>query len=141
MAAGLTVLALPTSLGDSFARPEICDPEGMVSAPFLSFSQQRCLSSLTLYRSQFVFLTLHIIRVAVCIPIDIYLGLSPHRNARARRDGAQGQLERERNRLVGNLILDRKLSRLSDLFGFIHVVLFVVGSEYLFPTSSGISKL
>lgn len=32
VAAGITVLSLPTSLGDSFARPEVCDPEGMVSS-------------------------------------------------------------------------------------------------------------
>lgn len=76
----------------------------------------------------FVFLTLHIVRVALCLPIDFYLGLSPHHTPRARRAGAEGQLRREQNRALGSLALDRKLSRLGDLLGFCHVVLFIVGN-------------
>lgn len=102
---GIVVLALPTSLGDSFSFPETCDPEGM-----------------------FVYLVLHISRVACSVPIDLYLGLSPHRSPRARRRGADGLAERERNRRVGSLRLDRKLGRLGDLLGFCHVVLFIVGN-------------
>lgn len=105
VAAGIAVLSLPTSLGNSRSTPEECDPEGM-----------------------FVFLVLHITRVVCSIPIDFYLGLSPHRSTRARRPGAQGLAERERSRRLGSLQLDRKLGRLGDLLGFCHVVLFIVGN-------------
>jgi hypothetical protein len=102
---GIAILSLPSSLGDSFSTPETCNPEGM-----------------------FVYLTLHIIRVFFSVPIDIYLGLSPHRTPRSRRVGADGLLERERTRAVGSLALDRKLSRFSDLLSFCHVVIFIVGN-------------
>ncbi|UZJ54785.1 hypothetical protein CBS101457_004105 [Exobasidium rhododendri] len=103
--AGVTILALPASMGDSMSTPERCAPEGM-----------------------FVYLTLHTIRVFFSIPIDVYLGLSPHRTPRSRRAGADGLLDRERTRTVGSLTLDRKLSRFNDLLGFCHVVLFIVGN-------------
>ena len=105
----IAILSLPTSLGDSLSAMggnDLCNPEPM-----------------------FVWLLLHTLRVAVNLPIDIYLGLSPHRTGRARRPNAQGLLERESNRAVGSLHLDRKLGKLGDLLGFVHVVLFIVGSE------------
>lgn len=108
---GIVVLSLPSSLGPSFSTPNTCDPEGM-----------------------FVFLTLHTIRVFFSVPIDFYLGLSPHRTPSARRIGSEGQLERERNRMIGSLTLDRKMSRFSDLLGLCQVVLFIVGN-YIVWTS------
>ncbi|PWN36407.1 uncharacterized protein FA14DRAFT_161136 [Meira miltonrushii] len=102
---GIVVLALPSSLGNSFSFPEECDPEGM-----------------------FVYLTLHCARVLCSVPVDLYLGLSPHRSPRARRNGADGLLERERNRRVGSLGLDRKMGKFGDLLGFCHIVLFIVGN-------------
>lgn len=103
--AGIVVLALPSSLGNSFSFPEECDPEGM-----------------------FVYLTLHCARVLCSLPVDLYLGLSPHRSPRARREGADGLSERERNRRVGSLRLDRKMGKFGDLLGFCHIVLFIVGN-------------
>lgn len=102
---GIAILALPSSLGNSFSFPEECDPEGM-----------------------FVYLTLHCARVLCSLPVDLYLGLSPHRSPRARRVGADGLLERERNRRVGSLGLDRKMGKFGDLLGFCHIVLFIVGN-------------
>lgn len=108
---GIVILSLPTSLGTSFSTPNTCDPEGL-----------------------FVFLTLHTIRVFFSIPIDFYLGLSPHRTPSARRIGSEGQSERERNRMIGSLTLDRKMNRFSDLLGLCQVVLFIVGN-YIVWTS------
>lgn len=76
----------------------------------------------------FVFLALHSVRVLASIPVDFYLGLSPHRSTRARRPGAEGLIDRERNRRIGSLARDRKVGRISDLMGFCHVVLFIVGN-------------
>lgn len=102
----IVILCFPTSLGNSIGRNGmICDPEPI-----------------------FVFLALHTVRVAASIPVDLYLGLSPHRSARQRRPGAAGQLERERRRAFGSLELDRKASKIADLLGFVHVVLFAVGN-------------
>lgn len=109
----IVILSLPTSLGNSPGKhynldtgegPE-CDPEPI-----------------------FVFLALHTVRVAATMPLDFYLGLSPHRSARQRRPGAPGQAERERSRRMGSLELDRKTSRLADLLGFLHIVVFAVGN-------------
>lgn len=103
----IAILALPTSLGNSRAREsdEVCDPEPI-----------------------FVFLALHTVRVAASLPLDLYLSLSPHRNARQRRLGSSGFADRERRRQFGSIPLDRKASRLADLLGFCHVVLFAVGN-------------
>jgi hypothetical protein len=102
---GIVVLSLPSSTGISGVESDTCNPKGL-----------------------FVYLILHIIRVGFSIPIDIYLGLSPHRTPSARRVGSEGQSERERSRMVGSLPLDRKLSRWSDLLGLCHCVLFIVGN-------------
>jgi hypothetical protein len=102
---GIVILSLPGSKGDSALTTDTCNPQGM-----------------------FVYLTLHIIRAGFSIPVDFYLGLSPHRTPSARRAGSEGQSDRERNRTVGSLALDRKLSRVSDLLGLCHVVLFIVGN-------------
>ena len=116
LAAGVVVLSLPSSLGDSYSTPETCDPEGM-----------------------FVYLALHVARVFCSIPIDVYLGLSPHQTPRSRRAGAEGLMDRERNRTVGSLALDRKLGRFSDLLGLCHIVLFIVGN-YIVWTSVECSR-
>lgn len=103
---GIVVLSLPTSLGNSPGRAgSECDPEPI-----------------------FVYLALHVVRVAASLPTELYLAVSPHRNTRQRRPTSAGFLERERRRQFGNLDLDRKASRISDLLGFCHVVLFAVGN-------------
>lgn len=102
---GIVVLSLPGSKGDGPSTVDTCNSQGM-----------------------FVYLTLHIIRAGFSIPVDFYLGLSPHRTPSARRIGSEGQMDRERNRTIGSLTLDRKLSRVSDLLGLCHVVLFIVGN-------------
>ncbi|CAO1628101.1 unnamed protein product [Sympodiomycopsis kandeliae] len=102
----IAVLALPTSLGNSAARDRSeCDPEPI-----------------------FVYLALHVVRVAASLPTDLYLSLSPHRSARERRLGSSGFAQRERRRQFGSIQLDRKASRFGDLLGFCHVILFAIGN-------------
>lgn len=103
----IVILSLPTSLGNSVGKSLLaeCDPEPI-----------------------FVFLALHTVRVVANIPLDVYLGLSPHRSSRQRRPGASGQAERERRRTFGSLDLDRKAAKLADLLGFLHIVIFAVGN-------------
>ncbi|PWN42080.1 hypothetical protein IE81DRAFT_366964 [Ceraceosorus guamensis] len=104
---GIVVACLPDSLGDSLRAPgSLCDPESM-----------------------YVFLLLHTFRVLFCIPIDLYLGLSPHRTPAARRNrSAEARAQREANRTFGNLALDAKASRLSDLLGLSHIGIWLYGN-------------
>ena len=103
----IVILALPTSLGNSAGREPgtVCDPEPI-----------------------FVYLALHILRVAVSIPTDLYLCLSPHRSSRQRRFGSNGFEERERQRRIGSYALDTRLGRVQDLLNFIHLVIFALGN-------------
>lgn len=111
----LIILALPSSLGNSPSGGDIdgtppvagsqCDPEPI-----------------------FIYLVLHVTRLVVLLPLDIYLTLSPHGNARQRRPGARNFAERERNRTFGSLERDRKVAQLVDLLSLGYCVLFVVGN-------------
>ncbi|KDN47327.1 hypothetical protein K437DRAFT_223154 [Tilletiaria anomala UBC 951] len=124
VAVSIVILALPTSLGDSFAADRsginggagggdpTCDPEPL-----------------------FAWLFLHMLRVTVALPLDVYLGLSPHRTSRARRPNAQGLEERERARTFGSLLLDRKISKISDLINIVHLVLFIVGNHIVYSNT------
>ena len=77
----------------------------------------------------FVFILLHTLRVLASLPLDMYLSLSPHRTPQARRQRSpEARAERERNRRVGTEQMDAKAARLSDLLGFVHCILFVVGN-------------
>ena len=121
--ATIVILSLPASLGDSPAAPGTgdstsCDPEPM-----------------------FVWLVLHALRVALAAPLDLYLGLSPHRTSRARRPAAQGLAEREQARALGSLTLDRKMGRISDLIGLAQVALFIAGNYIVFSNVSSPLKL
>ncbi|KAE8243718.1 hypothetical protein A4X13_0g6979, partial [Tilletia indica] len=113
VAVGITIASLPSSHHDSIASDNsICQPSAML-----------------------VFLSLHIVRVAINLPADLYLSMSPHRSNRARRPGAVGLEAREQTRTIGNIFLDRRIARFSDFLAFGHVVLFIVGNYTLYSSS------
>ncbi|KAK0554125.1 hypothetical protein OC846_002214 [Tilletia horrida] len=124
LAVGLTIVSLNSSHGDSAGAGY--DP----FKPFQDPSQPICRPSAML-----VFLSLHITRVAINLPVDLYLSLSPHRSNRARRPGAEGLQARERTRAIGSLMLDRRIAKVSDFLALAHVVLFIVGNYTLYSSS------
>ena len=87
----------------------------------------------------FIYLLLHIIRLALSIPCELYLGLSPHRSQAARRAGPEVRARLERDRPVGSLYWDLKISKISDMLGFAALVLFIVGN-YVVYSSTECSK-
>ncbi|KAK0559839.1 hypothetical protein OC844_004135 [Tilletia horrida] len=121
---GITIASLSSSHHDSLAGGT--DPNDLLNGGNFALCQPSAM---------LVFLCLHIARVAINFPADIYLSLSPHRSNRARRPGADGLEARERNRVMGSIDLDRRVAKISDLLAFAHVVLFVVGNYTLYSSS------
>jgi hypothetical protein len=113
--ASLVIVALPSSLGNS---PSGGDIDGSPPVPGSQCDPEPI----------FIYLVLHVTRLVVLLPLDIYLTLSPHGNARQRRPGARNFVERERNRTFGSLERDRKVAKLVDLLSLGYCVLFVVGN-------------
>ncbi|KAJ9479432.1 Zinc finger containing protein [Pseudozyma hubeiensis] len=110
----IPVLALPGSrrVSPSHETGRVCDPDSL-----------------------FNYLVVHIIRLALDIPVELYLGLSPHRTRRGRRAGPEARAIAERDRPLGSEYLDMKVGKISTLLGIASLVIFVVGNAIVYSST------
>ncbi|KAN0065662.1 hypothetical protein ACQY0O_000792 [Thecaphora frezii] len=105
-------LFLGSSHGGSYTPGEYCNPQPM-----------------------FIFLLLYVLRLAAILPCDLYLGLSPHRASASQHHSHLARYRLERNRAFGSLLWDSRISKLSNLLGFLGIVLFIIGNFVVFSSS------
>ncbi|GAC97559.1 zinc finger containing protein [Pseudozyma hubeiensis SY62] len=110
----IPVLALPGSrrVSPSHETGRVCDPDSL-----------------------FNYLVVHIIRLALDIPVELYLGLSPHRTRRGRRASPEARAIAERDRPLGSEYLDMKVGKISTLLGIASLVIFVVGNAIVYSST------
>lgn len=85
--------------------------------------------------SLFDYLGVHVVRLALDIPVELYLGLSPHRTRQGRRAGPEARAVAERDRPLGSEYLDRKVGKLSTMLGIASVVIFFVGNAIVYSST------
>ncbi|CDW99386.1 hypothetical protein [Sporisorium scitamineum] len=85
--------------------------------------------------SLFKYLVVHIVRLALDIPVELYLGLSPHRTRRGRRAGPEARAIAERDRPLGSEFLDIKVGKISTLLGLASLVIFFVGNAIVYSST------
>lgn len=110
----IPILALPGShrVSPSHERGRVCNPDSL-----------------------FKYLVVHIVRLALDIPVELYLGLSPHRTRQGRRAGPEARAEAERDRPLGSEYLDVKVGKISTLLGIASVVIFFVGNAIVYSST------
>lgn len=85
--------------------------------------------------SLFKYIVVHIVRLALDIPVELYLGLSPHRTRQGRRAGPEARAAAERNRPLGSEYLDIKIGKISTLLGIASLVIFFVGNAIVYSST------
>ncbi|KAJ1026869.1 hypothetical protein NDA16_002165 [Ustilago loliicola] len=85
--------------------------------------------------SLFKYIVVHIVRLALDIPVELYLGLSPHRTRQGRRAGPEARAAAERNRPLGSEYLDIKVGKISTLLGIASLVIFFVGNAIVYSST------
>lgn len=85
--------------------------------------------------SLFKYLVVHIVRLALDIPVELYLGLSPHRTRRGRRAGPEARAIAERDRPLGSEYLDMKIGKISTVLGIASLVIFFVGNAIVYSST------
>uniref|UniRef100_V5EK70 RING-type domain-containing protein n=1 Tax=Kalmanozyma brasiliensis (strain GHG001) TaxID=1365824 RepID=V5EK70_KALBG len=85
--------------------------------------------------SLFNYLVVHIVRLALDIPVELYLGLSPHRTRAGRNAGPEQRAIAERDRPLGSEYLDVKVGKLSTLLGIASLVIFFVGNAIVYSST------
>ena len=110
----IPVLALPGShrVSPSHEQGRVCDPDSL-----------------------FKYLVVHIVRLALDIPVELYLGLSPHRTRQGRRAGPEARAVAERDRPLGSEYLDVKVGKISTLLGIASLVIFFVGNAIVYSST------
>ncbi|CBQ73372.1 conserved hypothetical protein [Sporisorium reilianum SRZ2] len=110
----IPVLALPGShrVSPSHEDGRVCNPDSLLK-----------------------YLVVHIVRLALDIPVELYLGLSPHRTRRGRRAGPEARAIAERDRPLGSEYLDIKVGKISTLLGIASLVIFFVGNAIVYSST------
>ncbi|PWY99601.1 hypothetical protein BCV70DRAFT_206618 [Testicularia cyperi] len=110
----IPILALPSShrISPSHEEGRICDPDSL-----------------------FKYLVVHVVRLALSIPVELYLGLSPHRTRQGNRAGPEARARAEQNRPLGSQYLDHKIGKISDLLGIASLVIFFVGNAIVYSAT------
>ncbi|SPO23704.1 uncharacterized protein UTRI_03769_B [Ustilago trichophora] len=110
----IPILALPGShrVSPSHEQGRVCDPDSL-----------------------FKYLVVHIVRLALDIPVELYLGLSPHRTRQGRRAGPEARAIAERDRPLGSEYLDLKVGKISTLLGIASLVIFFVGNAIVYSST------
>ena len=110
----IPVLALPGSqrVSPSHETGRVCNPDSL-----------------------FKYLVVHMVRLALDIPVELYLGLSPHRTRRGRRAGPEARAIAERDRPLGSEYLDVKVGKISTLLGIASLVIFFVGNAIVYSST------
>ncbi len=85
--------------------------------------------------SLFKYLVVHMVRLALDIPVELYLGLSPHRTRQGRRAGPEARAIAERDRPLGSEYLDVKVGKISTLLGIASLVIFFVGNAIVYSST------
>jgi hypothetical protein len=86
-----------------------------------------CDQNLSLY------LILLIVRISLSFPTALWSAISPHPT---RRDSPERRLELERNRLVGNIRIDKRLKKFSDIVSLYGLIVFLVGNIWLISSNT-----
>lgn len=85
--------------------------------------------------SLFKYIVVHIVRLALDIPVELYLCLSPHRTRQGRRAGPEARAAAERSRPLGSEYLDIKVGKISTLLGIASLVIFFVGNAIVYSST------
>ncbi|GAA5953353.1 hypothetical protein JCM3765_005012 [Sporobolomyces pararoseus] len=80
-----------------------------------------------------LYLILLIVRISLAFPTALWSAISPRHN---RRDTPERREELERNRLVGNNRIDRRVKKVSDLVSLYGLIIFLVGNIWIISSDT-----
>ncbi|GAA5985563.1 hypothetical protein JCM5350_007135 [Sporobolomyces pararoseus] len=80
-----------------------------------------------------LYLILLIVRISLAFPTALWSAISPRHN---RRDTPERREELERNRLVGNHRIDRRIKKFSDLVSLYGLIIFLVGNIWIISSDT-----